>query len=119
MDSVLINPDKCINCASCAMACPFGVLRFHEDAAARPGQVVAVKCDNCVDRQAQGLVPACVEACMPGALTFEEPDQAMKRRTGEVSQSIWASAEELPNPPSAGFNLLNVIKKAQIDLVST
>ena len=30
-DTVLIDPDKCINCASCAMACPFGVIRYHAD----------------------------------------------------------------------------------------
>jgi carbon-monoxide dehydrogenase iron sulfur subunit len=29
--TVTINPDRCINCASCAMACPYGVIRFHED----------------------------------------------------------------------------------------
>ena len=45
--SVLVNPDKCINCASCAMACPYGVIRFREDSCAPPGKTIAVKCDNC------------------------------------------------------------------------
>jgi carbon-monoxide dehydrogenase iron sulfur subunit len=110
---VLIDPDKCINCASCAMACPFGVLRFHEDREAPPGKVTAVKCDNCEERQDQGLIPACVEACLPGALTFEEPDQALKRKTDQVSRSVWLEggrpgAAGLPE----GLALLNAVKKA-------
>jgi carbon-monoxide dehydrogenase iron sulfur subunit len=61
--TVMINPDTCINCASCAMACPYGVIRFHEDQIAPSGKTVAVKCDNCDERRAAGLIPACVEVC--------------------------------------------------------
>jgi carbon-monoxide dehydrogenase iron sulfur subunit len=116
MDTVLVDPDKCINCASCAMACPFGVLSFHEDFMAPPEKVVAIKCDNCVERQSQGLVPACVDVCKAGALTFEEPDQAMKRKTTEVARSVWEATEEPPIGTSAGFNLMKAIKKAQLGL---
>ena len=115
-ESVLINPDKCINCASCAMACPFGVIRFHEDVAAPPNKVVALKCDNCVGRQSQGLIPACAEVCKCGALTFEEPDEALKRRTKQVSLSVWTEAEGRPAAESAGFNILMQIKKSEKEL---
>ena len=87
-ETVLINPDKCINCASCAMACPYGVIRFHEDATAPFGKTVAVKCDNCDQRQMEGLIPACVEVCKSNALTFEESTDAMKRKTDEVARSV-------------------------------
>ncbi len=87
-DSVLIDPDRCINCASCAMACPYGVLRFHEDAAAPPGKIVAVKCDNCDARIARGRVPACVEACKTAALTYEEMDRAMEEKTRQVARMM-------------------------------
>ncbi len=113
-DTVLIDPDKCINCASCAMACPFGVIRYHEDVAAPPEKVVAVKCDNCIGRQAKGLVPACVEVCKSNALTFEEPAKAMKRKTDEVAKSV--SSEARPGSKSPGFDLLNAVKKAQTQL---
>ena len=117
METVLIDHDKCINCASCAMACPFGVLRFHADYMAPPGKAVAVKCDNCVERQRRGEIPACVETCKAGALTFEDPEEAMQRKTSEVAKSVWVAAGDAPAGKSAGFDLLKASKRAQIKLV--
>ena len=113
-DTVLIDPDKCINCASCAMACPYGVIRFHEDFTAPPHKTVAVKCDNCDQRQAIGLIPACVEVCKSGALTFEESGDAMKRKTNEVARTVSRGAEEISL--SASFSLLTASKRAQLSL---
>ena len=112
---MLINPDRCINCASCAMACPFGVLRYHPDLVAPPGKTVAVKCDNCDQRQQRGLIPACVEVCKCGALTFEEEDAALKRRTDEVSRSVWAADQDAASG-SPGWDLLNAVKKAEVTM---
>ena len=113
-NTVLIDPETCINCASCAMACPFGVIRYHQDVFAPPEKVVAVKCDNCLERRQQGQLPACVEVCKSGALTFEEPDAAMKRRTDEVARSVSVGAVTAELAP--GFSLLNAIKRAQLAL---
>lgn len=115
VETVLIDPDKCINCASCAMACPFGVIRFHCDAAAPPDKQVAVKCDNCLIRQENGLIPACVETCKAGALTFEEPDEALRRKTDEVSRSV-LNSEYQSASGSTTYALLKTSKKAQIEL---
>ncbi len=114
--TVLIDPDRCINCASCAMACPFGVIRYHEDYLAAPGKAVAVKCDNCVDRQALGRIPACVEVCKVGALTFEESDAALKRKTDEMARRVSLGAEDRAPVESPGFNLLHALKRAQLAL---
>ncbi len=110
--TVFIDPDICINCASCAMACPYGVIRFHEDPLAPTGKTVAVKCDNCHDRQMQGRIPACVEACKAGALTFETMKSAMKRKTDEVARTI-AHENAIQ---TGGFAILNSIKKAQAEM---
>jgi anaerobic carbon-monoxide dehydrogenase iron sulfur subunit len=115
LETVLIDPDKCINCASCAMACPFGVLRFHQEHTAPPNKTVAVKCDNCDQRQALGLIPACVEVCKVGALTFEELDEALKRRTDQVSHSVLLGGEP-PTDSAPGFTLWKAVKKAQVEL---
>jgi carbon-monoxide dehydrogenase iron sulfur subunit len=98
------------------MACPFGVLRFHQDASAPPNKSVAVKCDNCEQRQDQGLIPACVEMCKAGALTFEEMDDALKRKTDQVSHSV-IEGGEAPYGEPATYSLLKKAKKAQSELV--
>ncbi|MGE0086054.1 MAG: 4Fe-4S dicluster domain-containing protein [Desulfococcaceae bacterium] len=112
-NTVFINPDICINCASCAMACPFGVIRYHQERSALPGKTVAVKCDNCLDRQRQGLIPACVEVCKSGALTFEELGVAQKRKTDAVSRTVSAEAAGEPLIPP-GIAMLSAVKKAYV-----
>jgi carbon-monoxide dehydrogenase iron sulfur subunit len=112
--TVMINVDTCINCASCAMACPFGVIRYHEDRSAPVGKTVAVKCDNCLGRQREGGIPACVEACVSGALTFETLDAAYKRQTDAVARSVSAGSETQERAP--GWSLLNTHKKARLEM---
>ena len=87
-------------------------VRSHEDQIAPPGKKVAVKCDNCDERRAVGLVPACVEVCKTGALTYEEMADAMKRKTDEVARSVSVEAEKKPAP--ATLELLAAAKKAQL-----
>ena len=112
--TVMINPDRCINCASCAMACPYGVLRFHEDPFGPPGHAIAVKCDNCSARTAKGQIPACVEICKAGALTYEEMDAAMRRKTRDVSRSMSTDTDRPAIP--AGVALLKSIKQSELQL---
>jgi carbon-monoxide dehydrogenase iron sulfur subunit len=112
--TVLIDPERCINCASCAMACPFGVIRYHQEHTAPLGKTVAVKCDNCLARLRQGRLPACVAVCKTGALTFEETEAALKRKTDAVARSVSPDAESAP--PAPGFALLNAARKAQLAL---
>lgn len=57
----LFDNTNCIGCHSCAMACPFGAPSFNKE-----GKMV--KCDGCVERLRQGLLPACVRVCPTGAL---------------------------------------------------
>jgi anaerobic carbon-monoxide dehydrogenase iron sulfur subunit len=112
--TVLINPDRCIDCASCAMACPYGVIRFHEDPHAPPGKTIAAKCDNCDERRSRGLIPACVEACKSKALTYEELSESMKKKTDAVARSVSAGAEAVSGSP--GWELLKTVKKAQLSI---
>ncbi len=114
-DSVLVDPARCIDCASCAMACPFGVIRFHEQAFAPPDKEVALKCDNCISRQEEGKVPACVEACKTGALVFAEPDEIQAKRTAEVAQAMVEGGSQPVGLPE-GLELTWAIKRATAEM---
>ena len=58
------DPYHCIRCESCLGACPYHAISIN----AYTGK--ADKCNFCSDRLAEGLDPACVSACMSGALSF-------------------------------------------------
>jgi carbon-monoxide dehydrogenase iron sulfur subunit len=62
----------------------------------------------------QGQIPACVEICKTGALTFEVLDVAMRRKTQDVARSMSADPEGAAVP--AGVALLTSIKQAELRL---
>ena len=72
---VVYDPDKCIGCRYCMLACPFHVPRY-EWSRVTP---FMRKCDLCVDRLASGQRPACVEACPEKALTFGTREDLLER----------------------------------------
>jgi anaerobic dimethyl sulfoxide reductase subunit B (iron-sulfur subunit) len=65
--AVKTNPELCIGCHSCSIACPFGVPRFGRDGTMQ-------KCDLCSTRLEQGLEPACVRVCPSRALHYGDPN---------------------------------------------
>jgi carbon-monoxide dehydrogenase iron sulfur subunit len=76
--SVLVRYDRCIGCAVCAMACPFGIIHFQRVHQLDTGREVNAKCDNCIERQKEGRIPACAEACKTGALEFGDADELIR-----------------------------------------
>lgn len=79
---VSYDPDLCVGCRYCEIACPFGVPRFQW-ASATP-QIV--KCELCRDRLAAGKQPACSEVCPRQAVIFGRRAELLaeaKRRIAE------------------------------------
>jgi carbon-monoxide dehydrogenase iron sulfur subunit len=89
--TVDIDPQRCISCAMCAMACPFGVLTYAPLATAPDKLAVALKCDQCPDREKVGKAPACVTACKVGALTYGDWEDAQEDKGRAVAQAVFAS----------------------------
>ncbi len=73
---VVVDPDICIGCKYCIQACPYDA-RFLN-----PVTGTADKCDFCIHRVSQGLVPACVETCIGRARIFgdlNDPESEISR----------------------------------------
>lgn len=62
-DGVVIhNPQTCMGCKYCVMACPYGAIKWNS----RLG--IVEKCHFCYERLDKGEEPACVKTCFAGAL---------------------------------------------------
>jgi tetrathionate reductase subunit B len=76
-DGIVMQDDEvCIGCKYCIQACPYGV-RYSD-----PDKKSAEKCDFCVHRLDQGVLPACVNTCNARARVFgdlNDPDSAVSR----------------------------------------
>lgn len=89
--NVLYNPHVCIGCRYCMLACPFDVPAYEYHAALNP-QIT--KCTMCYDRITEpGFVPACVEICPAGVMTF-----------GKRDELIYLAHEKIKNNPGKYVN---------------
>lgn len=76
---VVTDWEKCESYGACVPACPYGA-RFLDE---RHGKKVD-KCDFCLNRLEQGLLPACVEACEANARLFGD----MNAPVGEFAEHL-------------------------------
>jgi tetrathionate reductase subunit B len=90
---VVMYYGKCIGCGMCVSACPYDARFFN------PIRHTADKCDFCSARIDEGLQPACVEACVSGALIFGD--------LNDTKSEVFRKVAELPTSvikPELGTN---------------
>ncbi|MEN8106729.1 MAG: DmsC/YnfH family molybdoenzyme membrane anchor subunit [Pseudomonadota bacterium] len=85
--AVLQDPDICFGCGYCTWVCPYNAPQLDTSA----GHVS--KCNMCVDRLEVGLKPACVAACLAGALDF-----GIMEATPEHRDQLEARIPGFPTP---------------------
>lgn len=103
--AVIRDMTKCVGCRYCTYACPFHVPKYNA-----PLDKVT-KCSLCASRTAEGLVPACVKACITGALQFGERDQllALARKRVDSLQVDYLEACVYGEKEAGGTNVLYVL----------
>lgn len=82
---VVVDTGICIGCKYCIQACPYDQ-RFLNAVTG-----TADKCDFCIHRISQGLIPACVEACLGGARIFgniNDPESDISQRLAANAVSV-------------------------------
>ncbi|MFI5145292.1 MAG: 4Fe-4S dicluster domain-containing protein [Ignavibacteria bacterium] len=73
--SVVWDGKKCIGCRYCMVACQFEIPTYDYDRSIDP-QIH--KCDFCFERRKNGQLPACVNICPTGAMTFGKRNEILK-----------------------------------------
>lgn len=87
---VVLDHDRCVGCWKCLKVCPFGAV------SPEPSERKAYICDDCPERTAQGLDPACVSSCPTRALVFATPDDLAAQRQVVTERQLIPGGEIVP-----------------------
>lgn len=68
--------ERCVACANCTYACPFGIPMIDNNAK------MMVKCDMCYERTTNNLAPMCASVCPTQAIRFADLEEDMPYLTG-------------------------------------
>jgi molybdopterin-containing oxidoreductase family iron-sulfur binding subunit len=105
---VMMDWHRCIGCRYCVAGCPYGSRSFNwrdprphideidPDFPTRTRGVVE-KCTFCDERLAKGMLPACVEACESGCMSFGDLEDA-----GSPVRRLLAERFSLRRKPGLG-----------------
>lgn len=81
--------ERCIACANCTYACPFGIPLIDVETK------LMVKCDLCYDRTSVGLAPMCASVCPTQALRFVDLDEDAPYLHGRRVENRWDFVETM------------------------
>ncbi|WP_306546537.1 4Fe-4S dicluster domain-containing protein [Desulfobulbus sp.] len=98
--AVIYDPDVCVGCRTCMVACPFYIPTFRYSSAFHPR---IMKCVFCYDtRLTKGLPPACVESCPQEALTFGRRSDLLDMGKQRIRENPGAYVDHIYGEHEAG-----------------
>jgi tetrathionate reductase subunit B len=77
---VVLNVEACTGCAACVEVCPYQAITLDVT------ETKARKCNLCIHRIDQGLIPACADNICLGHCIYFGPEEQV---TLEMQQKIW------------------------------
>ncbi|MCX5717988.1 MAG: 4Fe-4S dicluster domain-containing protein [Nitrospirae bacterium] len=80
---VMYEPEKCIGCRYCMMACPFQIPKYEWEKVSP----VVQKCTFCAERISEGLIPACVKTCPPKAIIFGTYEEILAEAEKRIKEN--------------------------------
>ena len=86
------DPDRCIGCRYCQVACPYNIPKFQWDTAVP----LIVKCELCNHMLARGEEPGCCQACPKEAVifgTYEELLADARQRIAERPERYYPAGD--------------------------
>lgn len=103
--AVVRDKEKCVGCQYCAAACPFHVPRYDKETDKE------TKCSLCAERTAEGDLPACVKACITGALQYGDRDELIAAANQRVSElkAEYPNANVYGDKQAGGTNIIYVL----------
>src|SRR5262245_61596988 len=96
-DAILVTADgvvqeaakeRCIGCANCVHACPFGVPKMDYE------EKLQHKCNLCYDRTSVGLAPMCASVCPTGAIFYGSLEELERDRPGSNALDLHAFGDQ-------------------------
>lgn len=100
---VLVDPDLCIGCKACMVACPYNARYYDEE------KKSVDKCTFCLPRIQKGLAPACVRTCVGRSRNFgdlNDPNSTVSKILREAT-SIRRLKEQSGLEPNVYYVTMN------------
>jgi len=111
---VVYDPNKCMGCRYCMMACPYGIPRYEWDSAVPLVQ----KCNLCAERLDQGLLPVCVETCPEQALIFGERDELLALAHQRIAEAPGRYLDQVVGESEAGGSSVLYLSNVPLDFLN-
>lgn len=78
----IIDQDKCIGCGYCEINCPWGIPKVNK------AIDKTSKCNGCIERVENGMLPACAATCQTGAIQFGEHADMMVKAQSRLAEVV-------------------------------